>query len=264
MIPLNFFDSASSSTASVVSCSDSICSSNFKTADASCSDQDNQCGYQFNYADESGTSGHYVTDFLYFDTVVDPSTITNSSASITFGCSTYQSGDLARSDKAMDGIFGFGQHDLSVISQLSAQGITPGSYRLQVYIMFKYVYGRRSERQRKKSLSRFSNTIDEPVIVQEDDQHVQDHDEPQQDVVDTENVIVNTENEGDGLGSLVVNDEIGGAFSSGNYADDAIISPRDEHADKHDDEHDEDLMDLADDHTKALLVRKPKFQMLKE
>ncbi|KAI3738211.1 hypothetical protein L2E82_28234 [Cichorium intybus] len=124
-IPLNFFDSATSSTASVVSCSDSICSSNFKTADALCSDQDNQCGYQFNYADESGTSGHYVTDFLYFDTVVDPSTITNSSASITFGCSTYQSGDLARSDKAMDGIFGFGQHDLSVISQLSAQGITP-------------------------------------------------------------------------------------------------------------------------------------------
>ncbi|KAL4560444.1 hypothetical protein LXL04_032595 [Taraxacum kok-saghyz] len=124
-IPLNFFDSATSSTASPVSCSDSICSSNFKTADASCSDQNDQCSYQFNYADDSGTSGHYVTDFLYLDTVVNPSTITNSSAPITFGCSTYQSGGLTKSDKAMDGIFGFGQHDLSVISQLSAKGITP-------------------------------------------------------------------------------------------------------------------------------------------
>ncbi|XP_024982555.1 aspartic proteinase-like protein 2 isoform X2 [Cynara cardunculus var. scolymus] len=97
--PLNFFDAPSSSTASMVSCSDSMCSSNIKTVDALCSDQ----GDQF----------------------VDPSMITNSSASVTFGCSTYQSGSLTKSDKAMDGIFGFGQHSLSIISQLSSQGITP-------------------------------------------------------------------------------------------------------------------------------------------
>ena len=40
-------------------------------------------------------------------------------------CSTYQSGDLTKSDHAIDGIFGFGPGDLSVISQLSARGITP-------------------------------------------------------------------------------------------------------------------------------------------
>ena len=40
-------------------------------------------------------------------------------------CSTYQSGDLAKTDKAVDGIFGFGQGALSVISQLSYRGITP-------------------------------------------------------------------------------------------------------------------------------------------
>lgn len=40
-------------------------------------------------------------------------------------CSTYQSGDLTKIDKAIDGIFGFGQHDLSVISQLSSHGVTP-------------------------------------------------------------------------------------------------------------------------------------------
>ncbi|KVH99938.1 Aspartic peptidase [Cynara cardunculus var. scolymus] len=83
--PLNFFDAPSSSTASMVSCSDSMCSSNIKTVDALCSDQGDQCGYEFQYADDSGTSGYYVTDLLYFDTVVDPSMITNSSASVTFG-----------------------------------------------------------------------------------------------------------------------------------------------------------------------------------
>lgn len=40
-------------------------------------------------------------------------------------CSTLQSGDLTKSERAIDGIFGFGQQDLSVISQLSSQGITP-------------------------------------------------------------------------------------------------------------------------------------------
>ncbi|XP_071690647.1 aspartic proteinase 36-like isoform X2 [Rutidosis leptorrhynchoides] len=122
---LHFFDVASSSSASIVSCSDSICFSNYKTGDSSCSGEDNQCSYEFHYADDSGTSGHYVTDLLSFDTVVDSSLVTNSSAFITFGCSIYQSGSLTKSDKAIDGIFGFGQHGLSVISQLSALGITP-------------------------------------------------------------------------------------------------------------------------------------------
>ena len=40
-------------------------------------------------------------------------------------CSTYQSGSLTKQEKAIDGIFGFGQHGLSVVSQLSSRGITP-------------------------------------------------------------------------------------------------------------------------------------------
>ena len=40
-------------------------------------------------------------------------------------CSTYQSGDLTKTDKAVDGIFGFGPGALSVISQLSSRGVTP-------------------------------------------------------------------------------------------------------------------------------------------
>lgn len=40
-------------------------------------------------------------------------------------CSSYQSGDLTKTDKAVDGILGFGPGELSVVSQLSSRGITP-------------------------------------------------------------------------------------------------------------------------------------------
>lgn len=40
-------------------------------------------------------------------------------------CSTSLFGDLTKSTKALDGIFGFGRQDTSVISQLSSRKITP-------------------------------------------------------------------------------------------------------------------------------------------
>ncbi|KAI3728300.1 hypothetical protein L6452_16934 [Arctium lappa] len=43
-------------------------------------------------------------------------------------CSTTQTGDLTKSDRAVDGIFGFGQQGLSIIAQLSSQGIAPDSF----------------------------------------------------------------------------------------------------------------------------------------
>ncbi|CAK7343298.1 unnamed protein product [Dovyalis caffra] len=97
-IQLTFFDSSSSSTAGLVRCSDPICTSAVQTTATQCSPQTDQCSYTFQYGD--GTL-------------------------IVFGCSTYQSGDLTKTDKAVDGIFGFGQGELSVISQLSTRGITP-------------------------------------------------------------------------------------------------------------------------------------------
>lgn len=43
-------------------------------------------------------------------------------------CSTSETGDLTKSDRAVDGIFGFGQQGLSVISQLASQGMAPKSF----------------------------------------------------------------------------------------------------------------------------------------
>lgn len=124
-IQLNFFDPGSSSTASLVSCSDQICAVGVQSSDSACLGQSNQCAYVFQYGDGSGTSGYYVMDMIHLDIVVDSAMTTNSSASVMFGCSTSQTGDLTKSDRAIDGIFGFGQQDLSVISQLSSRGLAP-------------------------------------------------------------------------------------------------------------------------------------------
>ncbi|OVA17904.1 Peptidase A1 [Macleaya cordata] len=123
-VELEFFDPSSSSSAAPISCSDEICASVVRTAEAGCS-QNSQCSYQFQYGDGSGTAGYYVSDVLYFDTVTGDSLTANSSAPVVFGCSNYQSGDLTKPDRAVDGIIGFGQHGMSVISQLSSRGITP-------------------------------------------------------------------------------------------------------------------------------------------
>ncbi|KAL6585418.1 hypothetical protein OROMI_002062 [Orobanche minor] len=126
-IPLNFFDPATSSTVSYISCSDRTCASIVQTASAECSTDNTQCDYSFHYGDGSGTSGFYVSDVLYFDSILGASLIANSSTPIVFGyvCSTSMSGDLTKSDRAVDGIFGFGRQGLSVISQLASLGITP-------------------------------------------------------------------------------------------------------------------------------------------
>ncbi|EYU36115.1 hypothetical protein ABFS82_14G237200 [Erythranthe guttata] len=126
-IQLEFFDPSSSSSIAPVSCSDKRCALGAQSSDSLCSNQ-NQCGYRFQYGDGSGTSGYYLSDSMYFDSVVGDSLTTNSSATVVFGCSTSQTGDLTKPDRAVDGIFGFGQQGLSVISQLSSQGVAPNSF----------------------------------------------------------------------------------------------------------------------------------------
>lgn len=124
-IQLNYFDPRSSSTSSLISCSDQRCKNGVQSSDSSCSGQNNQCTYVFQYGDGSGTSGYYVSDLMHFASISEESLLSNSSAHVVFGCSNQQTGDLTKSDRAIDGIFGFGQQGMSVISQLSSQGIAP-------------------------------------------------------------------------------------------------------------------------------------------
>ncbi|KAL0436354.1 UNVERIFIED_CONTAM: Aspartic proteinase-like protein 2 [Sesamum radiatum] len=126
-IELQLFDPSNSSTASVISCSDRPCALGARSSDAACADH-SRCGYKFRYADGSGTSGYYVLDSVYLDTILGNPPMSNASAPIIFGCSTSHSGDLISTDKAVDGILGLGQPGISLISQLSAQGITHGAF----------------------------------------------------------------------------------------------------------------------------------------
>ncbi|WOL15252.1 aspartic proteinase-like protein 2 [Canna indica] len=129
-IQMEFFEPDKSSTCSRITCSDDLCTSALQTGEALCSSGSPReaCSYSFQYGDGSGTSGYYVSDTMYFDTVFGNEQTMNSSATILFGCSNSQTGDLTKSDRAVDGIFGFGQHELSVISQLSSTGVTPRAF----------------------------------------------------------------------------------------------------------------------------------------
>ncbi|KAG8648612.1 hypothetical protein MANES_08G017000v8 [Manihot esculenta] len=84
-VQLNYFDTASSSTAGLVPCSHPICTSEMQTAATECSPQSTLCSYSFQYGDGSGTTGFYVSDTFYFDAVLGESLISNSSAVIVFG-----------------------------------------------------------------------------------------------------------------------------------------------------------------------------------
>nr|XP_043632009.1 aspartic proteinase 36-like isoform X2 [Erigeron canadensis] len=125
-IPLEFYDPSTSPTSVPISCSDQRCEQASRSSDSGCSN--NQCSYRFQYGDGSGTTGYYVSDLMHLNMIGLDSESSNSSANVVFGCSTSQTGDLTKSDRAVDGIFGFGQQGLSIISQLSAQGIASDAF----------------------------------------------------------------------------------------------------------------------------------------
>ncbi|XP_071730814.1 aspartic proteinase 36-like [Rutidosis leptorrhynchoides] len=122
-VPIVFFDPESSSTSSLVSSSDKMCSIGIESDEAVSTKK--QCTYTFKYGDGSSTSGYYVSDLIHLDMMSDN---TNVSSQVMFGCSTAQSGELSRPERAVDGIFGFGQQGLSVIKQLASQGAAPDAF----------------------------------------------------------------------------------------------------------------------------------------
>ncbi|XP_042442280.1 aspartic proteinase 36-like isoform X2 [Zingiber officinale] len=87
-IQLEFFDPYKSSTSSWISCSDNRCTSYFQSGEALCPNSGSSntpCSYTFQYGDGSGTSGYYVSDTLYFDTVLGNEQSVDSSATVVFG-----------------------------------------------------------------------------------------------------------------------------------------------------------------------------------
>ncbi|MFS7985098.1 putative aspartic peptidase A1 family, aspartic peptidase domain superfamily, xylanase inhibitor [Helianthus anomalus] len=93
-IPMEFYDPSSSSTSHAISCADQLCSRAVESSDSGC--LNDQCTYTSKYGDE---------------TIVEGSRELSSSANVVFG--TTQMGDLTKSDRAVNGIFGLRQNGLS-------------------------------------------------------------------------------------------------------------------------------------------------------
>lgn len=84
-IELELFDPSSSSTASLIKCSDDRCALGAQSSDSDCSSENNQCIFSFQYGDGSGASGFYVADIMHLDTIVRDSPTSNTSAKVVFG-----------------------------------------------------------------------------------------------------------------------------------------------------------------------------------
>lgn len=85
------------------------------------------CYYDNEYADKSGYSGFYFQDKWHFNTHAiesNSSTFSQFSAPIRLGCTTNVKGDSLTDEYRTDGVFGFGMGKTSVLSQLSAMGVT--------------------------------------------------------------------------------------------------------------------------------------------
>ncbi|PWA50401.1 aspartic peptidase A1 family [Artemisia annua] len=94
-------------------------------SDSGCSQSNNRCTYRAEFIEGSSTSGYYVSDLMHLNTMGVDSGSSNSSAKVVFGCIASETGNIRTA--GVNGIFGFSQHSMSVISQLSSQGVAPDS-----------------------------------------------------------------------------------------------------------------------------------------
>ncbi|KAI3992236.1 hypothetical protein MKX01_029957, partial [Papaver californicum] len=84
---LGFFDPNSSSSAAGIPCSTETCSLVIQTTVSGCPTPSSQCRYSFKYADGSRTrtSGYYMSDILYSNTMAGNSTANSSASRVVFG-----------------------------------------------------------------------------------------------------------------------------------------------------------------------------------
>ncbi|KAI3917140.1 hypothetical protein MKX01_003589 [Papaver californicum] len=118
LLTLKRYDPKNSSTAELVPCSGGFCTDNNKGLIPGCLSSGG-CGYGLQYGDGSGSVGYFVKDFIGYDQVSgNLHTIVGNSSS----CGTRQTGNLASSIGALDGLIGFGASNTSMLSQLASSG----------------------------------------------------------------------------------------------------------------------------------------------
>ncbi|XP_026458936.1 aspartic proteinase-like protein 2 [Papaver somniferum] len=122
-LTLKLYDPKLSSTTELVPCNGGFCTEFSKGPSPGCSSND-VCGYVLHYGDGSGSAGYFVQDVIRFDQVTGNLQTSIGNASISFGCGMEQTGKLALSIGALDGLIGFGASNTSILSQLASSGKT--------------------------------------------------------------------------------------------------------------------------------------------
>ncbi|XP_050383403.1 aspartic proteinase 36-like [Argentina anserina] len=122
-VKLTLYDRNSSSTSEVVRCSDKFCTAYGEDHEmAKCNKPDDKCSYLIQYGDGSSTSGYFVKDEVQFQKASGNFETSTISAPIIFGCGTNQSGLLNNPNVAVSGLLGFGNANITLLSQLAAAG----------------------------------------------------------------------------------------------------------------------------------------------
>ncbi|KAF3791748.1 Aspartic proteinase-like protein 2 [Nymphaea thermarum] len=120
-LELTLYDPSGSSSGSLVSCRDDFCSTLYRGHLSSCTPA-LPCQYYLQYGDGSTSMGYFIKDLIQYNQVIGNLQTRSVNASVVFGCSVRQTGQLDDTRQALDGIIGFGQSDSSVISQLASAG----------------------------------------------------------------------------------------------------------------------------------------------
>ncbi|PWA70418.1 aspartic peptidase A1 family, Aspartic peptidase domain protein [Artemisia annua] len=108
----NYYDESLSSTSSLISCSDRLCS---RAATTCTSDRQTQCSYTLHHSSGTIAAGYYVSDVIHLNI----NGTSEAPPSILFGCST----SIAQPQGGLDGVLGFGRQSFSVINQLDSLGV---------------------------------------------------------------------------------------------------------------------------------------------
>ncbi|CAK9226439.1 unnamed protein product [Sphagnum troendelagicum] len=129
-IPITTYSQSSSSTSEQIGCSDAFCVTASDQLDGGTLACTSSCPFETLYGDGSTASGYFVSDLLTYTEISNSSTNSTGSGAtrVSFGCGDSRSGNLKSTQEAVDGLIGFGQSSISVLSQLAANGTTPNIF----------------------------------------------------------------------------------------------------------------------------------------
>ncbi|CAN6447510.1 unnamed protein product [Victoria cruziana] len=120
-LELTLYDPSGSSSGSLVSCKDDFCSMLYRGRVSGCTPSA-LCQFYLQYGDGSTSRGYFIRDIMQYNQLTGNFKTSPVNASVVFGCSVHETGQLDASSQAVDGIMGFGQSNTSVVSQLASGG----------------------------------------------------------------------------------------------------------------------------------------------